>query len=56
MTEGKKGKPVEPNGCCPAFQRDLSSLEEEPACCENCVVYADGVCRRAVVKAEKTAD
>lgn len=41
-------RPVESRHCCRCFDRDSSSLEEEPAACENCRHWDSGLCHLPV--------
>lgn len=38
------GRPVDAQHSCAAFEHGWWSLDEEPAVCENCVHYDEGMC------------
>jgi hypothetical protein len=41
----QEGKTVDPQSSCREFRHGAWSLEEEPAVCENCEYYDEGLCR-----------
>ena len=38
-------RPVDAQSSCAQFRHGFWSLDEEPAVCENCEFYEDGLCR-----------
>jgi len=46
----ENGKPVDSQFSCAEFRHGFWSLDEEPAVCENCEFYDEGLCCREAAK------